>query len=115
MMDHFLLFVQYAEDGGNDEENVAELEAINHPPPPRAGGERAPEGELAMRGVDVEGDAAGGGSLITRRLYRKLSREQNDELEAAFQQNNFIDRVSSTFLTSKVCGFQSRVCRNSFE
>jgi hypothetical protein len=23
--------------------------------------------------------------------------------------------VSSTFLTSKVCGFQSRVCRNSFE
>lgn len=75
--------MQYADDdrgnGSNDDENATELDllkTINHPPP--HAGEKAPEDVLTMRGVDVEGDAAGGGSLITRRLYRKLSKEQND-------------------------------------
>ncbi|XP_004963574.1 homeobox-leucine zipper protein HOX3-like [Setaria italica] len=89
--------------GSNDDENATELDllkTINHPPP--HAGEKAPEDVLTMRGVDVEGDAAGGGSLITRRLYRKLSKEQNDELEAAFQQNNFIDRSSKEALAERL-------------
>ena len=30
---------------------------------------------------------------MRRTQYRKLSKEQKDELDAAFQQNNFIDKV----------------------
>ncbi|CAN6350119.1 unnamed protein product [Urochloa humidicola] len=59
--------------------------------------------EKADDGVDVEGDAAGGGSLIvSRKHYRKLSKEQNDELEAAFQQDNFIDKRTKEALAERL-------------
>jgi len=85
---------------------LALVDTINDPQ--HAGQEDG--GVLARSGVDVEGDA-GGGSFVRRTQYRKLSKDQSDELEAAFQQNNFIDKVGSIFLTlalASLFGFQSR-------
>ncbi|CAN6327183.1 unnamed protein product [Urochloa humidicola] len=87
--------------GGNvsSEENAtAELALLN-----TVVNDDAPRGEEKADGVDAEGDAAGGGSLIvTRTHYRKLSKEQNDELEAAFQQANFIDKRTKEALAERL-------------
>jgi hypothetical protein len=97
--DRSFLCVRYT-GGGNDgssNENATELALVdtfnNHS---QHGGQE--EDALMRSGVDVEGDA-GGGSFVTRTQYRKLSKEQSDELDAAFQQNSFIDKVRSVFLT----------------
>jgi len=87
---------------------LALVDTINDPQ--HAGEKEDEAGVLTRSGVAAEGDA-GGGSFVRRTQYRKLSKDQSDELEAAFQQNNFIDKVGSIFLTlalASLFGFQSR-------
>ena len=96
-------------DGSGNENDATELALVDTTNDPQHAGQED-GGVLARSGVDVEGDA-GGGSFVKRTQYRKLSKDQSDELEAAFQQNNFIDKVGSIFLTlalASLFGFQSR-------
>ncbi|XP_025806637.1 homeobox-leucine zipper protein HOX3-like [Panicum hallii] len=93
----------FGSSGGNDgssNENATELALVdtfnNHS---QHGGQE--EDALMRSGVDVEGDA-GGGSFVTRTQYRKLSKEQSDELDAAFQQNSFIDKRTKEALAERL-------------
>ncbi|CAN6331903.1 unnamed protein product [Urochloa humidicola] len=94
----------FGSSGGNrssDDENAMDppalLNTINQPP---YAGQN--EDMLTMSGMDAEGSGAGGGSFIKRRQYRKLSNEQNKELEAAFQQENFIDKRTKEALAERL-------------
>ena len=113
MIDRFSLCVHYTGCGndGSSNENAMELALVDTINDPQHAGEKEDEaGVLTRSGVDAEGDA-GGRSFVRRTQYRKLSKDQSDELEAAFQQNNFIDKVGSIFLTlalASLFGFQSR-------
>ncbi|XP_039840809.1 homeobox-leucine zipper protein HOX3-like [Panicum virgatum] len=75
---------------------LALVDTINDP---QHAGRKA--GVLTRSGVAAEGDA-GGGSFVRRTQYRKLSKEQKDELDAAFQQNNFIDKRTKEALAERL-------------
>ena len=85
----FVCALHRGNDGSSDE-NAMELALVDTINDPQHAGRKA--GVLTRSGVAAEGDA-GGGSFVRRTQYRKLSKEQKDELDAAFQQNNFIDKV----------------------
>ena len=89
MIDRFSLCVHYTGCGndGSSNENAMELALVDTINDPQHAGRKA--GVLTRSGVAAEGDA-GGGSFVRRTQYRKLSKEQKDELDAAFQQNNFV-------------------------
>ncbi|CAN6336728.1 unnamed protein product [Urochloa humidicola] len=96
----------FGSNGGNgsSDENAAEVEpalldTINHSAAPHAGEKKD---VLTRRGMDVEGSDVGGGSFVKHRQYRKLSQEQNKELEATFQQANFIDKRTKEALAERL-------------
>ncbi|CAL4901683.1 unnamed protein product [Urochloa decumbens] len=94
----------FGSNGGNgsSDENAAELAILdtsNHPAAPHSGQKLD---ALTMSGMDVEGSAAGGGSFVKQRQYRKLSKEQNKELEATFEQQKFIDKRTKEALAERL-------------
>ncbi|CAN6327182.1 unnamed protein product [Urochloa humidicola] len=97
------LFGSSGDNRSSDDENamaaepLALLNTISHPP---HGGQN--EDVMTMSGVDVEGSDAGGGSFVKQRQYRKLSKEQNKELEETFQQENFIDKRTKEALAERL-------------
>ena len=93
MIDRFSLCVHYTgggNDGSGNENDATELALVDTINDPQHAGEKEDVASVLTRScVDAEGDA-GGGSFVRRTQYRKLSKEQKDELDAAFQQNNFV-------------------------